>query len=685
VCVMGIQIVVSWLRSKNIWFVVVVVLSFFILFSRSLFDGFFYFLSSVVLSVFPDGYYSDNRVGLISGKFSVLAGLFAVSVLLFVFGRRVIGWFRRCCWYRWGVLTLLSVILLLFPGAVFYFVGIDVLMVDWYYLIVLGFIVSLLFELFFLGVIFRVSLLAGRYRVSFSVIGVIIYEICVIFLVVLVWTTGEFNYIKYIGMVWGADYSYMLNVGIFIPVLIFLVLTALATKRLIVVFAENEGRCLDTVVVCSMLLLMAKPVALLGGMAALPQRSLASSISYTGIYNVEGLVGGHVPRLAHDIFSEKSYRVFDSVPEDLSDISITFGIYSDVQNSDGVVVDVPRFGRIVLLTVESLSLAFTDYDGGPCAQTVTPFIDSLMAEYPSGAIWTNSSPTLYGLTAILSSHPNVEIVIDQAYPNSFVSILSKDGYHTPFVRSASEKYANENVLLKQAGFDEMYGSEYFSNFPDYSSHISGWGLEDRYLYQFAVTYLKEHRDNRVFMQILPADTHGPFGRDDYSGDYPDWPADVTCSIDNKMLLRSFYRQDHDIRRFYKDLVDSGLLNDTLLIITADHSAPRIYSPEPDILERIPVIFISKDRIVELNLNQDNISQLDLAPTILQLAGLESPSGYFGYSLFDSRKRSYLGLHGGFISVRARGQSRKVSMDRPTSEDDANLVRLVQTIVTKSIR
>ena len=103
------------------------------------------------------------------------------------------------------------------------------------------------------------------------------------------------------------------------------------------------------------------------------------------------------------------------------------------------------------------------------------------------------------------------------------------------------------------------------------------------------------------------------------------------------------------------------------------------------MERIPVIFISKDRLVGLSLNQDNISQLDLAPTILQLAGQESPLGYFGYSLFDSRERSYFGLHGGIISVREGKRLRKVSMDRPAAGDDVSLVRLIQTIVTEQKR
>ncbi len=370
------------------------------------------------------------------------------------------------------------------------------------------------------------------------------------------------------------------------------------------------------------------------------------------------------------------------VPQDLEALSRQFGLFQpSTPLSQGE--DYASFKRIILLTVESLSLDFTGFEQPPCSETITPRIDALMSTYPSGALWTNASPTLYGLSAMFSGHPNAKMVIEMGYPNSFVRALRDSGYRTILIRSAPETYANEHIYFRKAGFQEIYGRNFFRDEMKLSDHISGWGLEDAYLYRYSIDFLKQNQEGNLFVHILPADTHTPYGRDSYSNDYPDLLDEMSCEIDNERLLRSFYRQDFDIGRFYDALVRENLLDDeTLFIVTADHSSPRYYNPEPEILERVPIVFISKEKIESLELNQAAISQVDLAPTVLELAGVKPPWGYFGQSLLRKAEHSYFGIHGEVLTIRTKGQVKKILISEPQSQEESNLVRLLQTIFTK---
>jgi arylsulfatase A-like enzyme len=97
--------------------------------------------------------------------------------------------------------------------------------------------------------------------------------------------------------------------------------------------------------------------------------------------------------------------------------------------------------------------------------------------------------------------------------------------------------------------------------------------------------------------------------------------------------------DAEVGRFVADLEQRGVLNNTILIISADHgesftadygghSGPKLH----DALTRIPLIFKGPGFPPGLRIDQP-VSQVDLAPTILDLAGdARSGAGMEGRSL-----------------------------------------------------
>lgn len=123
------------------------------------------------------------------------------------------------------------------------------------------------------------------------------------------------------------------------------------------------------------------------------------------------------------------------------------------------------------------------------------------------------------------------------------------------------------------------------------------------------------------------------------------PADSAENRRAKIRRWDFSKYDVDfLRRSYDDCVDcwdqrrlrplleelrtSGQLEETLIVITADHGEEFLEhgeyehrSPHVEVRE-VPLIFVWPDQLAQGAVVQERVSLMDLAPTILDLAGLE---------------------------------------------------------------
>jgi phosphoglycerol transferase MdoB-like AlkP superfamily enzyme len=260
--------------------------------------------------------------------------------------------------------------------------------------------------------------------------------------------------------------------------------------------------------------------------------------------------------------------------------------------------------------------------------------------------------------------------------------LQSQGFDTLAARPAYEKFDNEHLHYKRAGFDALLGSEFFKSQREYSNYVSGWGLEDAKIYQFAADLLEENRGRNLFFLLTTADTHGPFGRESYSTIYPELPSGISCSLSNERLLRAVFRADHDLWNFVEEIKRRGLLDEKmLLIVTADHSSPPFYEPAPPALAHVPVVFITKNGEVELAGLTDHSSLYDLGPTILSLAGLDPVRGYFGRDLSVSNSSNYFGKHGNKIYWQNAAGKGSIDVDLPMDQRERDIINLTNFFLT----
>ena len=357
------------------------------------------------------------------------------------------------------------------------------------------------------------------------------------------------------------------------------------------------------------------------------------------------------------ISGKQKQHIVNTLPPELKDISKDYNLFipTGFKNKN-------TYKKIILLTTEALSNKFISAFNPNVPEDASSIYDGLIYFYPHASLKPVTLSTLYGLSVIFSGHPNAELSFKNKYPLSFVKELKDNGFKTVFIRGANEEYMNEHITFKEAGFQEIYGAATFAKDPKYSPYISWWGLTDRQLFDFTVSYLKKHKNEKLFINILNVDTHVPTGRTDYLGqEYQAISSDnkeIETLYKKPNMARAFARHNEDLGTFLQNLKNENLLDeDSLLIITADHpffanmEGQNFTKNALSVIDEVPIIFISKKPILESISDDIFKSQQDIAPTILGLAGLNIPRGMFGRSIFDNTaKRTVFNLKDGYVKV-----------------------------------
>jgi arylsulfatase A-like enzyme len=176
----------------------------------------------------------------------------------------------------------------------------------------------------------------------------------------------------------------------------------------------------------------------------------------------------------------------------------------------------------------------------------------------------------------------------------------------------------------------------------------------------AIRYFEQNRDKRWMMFLNYTAPHTPYKP-------PEPFLELAQKLDGKnsderlgLLPRSYVGElmwvDHNIKNVFDSLESLGLLDRTLIIVTADHG--EVMNPAHDCVSarlkqpcffnhsltvyddelRVPLAFALPGRILENQVIDTPISHADLAPTILDLLGLPLAPGQVGRSLRPALER-----------------------------------------------
>lgn len=206
----------------------------------------------------------------------------------------------------------------------------------------------------------------------------------------------------------------------------------------------------------------------------------------------------------------------------------------------------------------------------------------------------------------------------QLQKSSLPNILEEHGYASIFV-SPHEKSYGFTQFLEQVGFDTVLAEDRIRS--------------DKELYEaLAETAIAAHAEGRkFFLATYPLGTHHGF-------DSPD----LKYGDGSNPYLNKFYNQDHWFGEFLRKIEEAGVLENTLLVFTTDHCTYSTHEFRKTFrtdmqffVDRIPLVIYTKG-ITPQSIDARNRNSLSLAPTILNMLGIEKQKNHFlGNSLFAS--------------------------------------------------
>lgn len=302
------------------------------------------------------------------------------------------------------------------------------------------------------------------------------------------------------------------------------------------------------------------------------------------------------------------------------------------------------FTRIVFLVLESLPAAFLHHYNPRVPAEATPVLDALLARYPHfDRFYTSNMPSDWGLNSMFLSR----LRPDWSGGRPLLLSLLRDakGFESYYVRGVSKHYGNEFVTYPRLfQMDHYYALEELSERYD-EPWRSAWGLNNEVVYAEGLRILKEHRDRKVVVVLKTIDFHQP-------GPFQGVPHKYLPPALQRLdvgLYNALHWVDRCVGRLFDALKAEQLFDErTLVIVTSDHSPhpglayrELVSEGEYERLGRLPLIFVTPNTAALAALDtQGYASQLDLAPTVLALSGVDAPAGFQGRSLLGHDPTRY---------------------------------------------
>ena len=290
------------------------------------------------------------------------------------------------------------------------------------------------------------------------------------------------------------------------------------------------------------------------------------------------------------------------------------------------------FRNIILLAVESLNLEFLHKYNSDIPAEATPHFNALAERgLAFSNFYTSAAPTARGLHALLASRLSYDDDQGKA-PNLFTS-LERAGFTGYYLSAVSGRWGHF-IDSGRAAFARRYSPNQI-RFREYFEDKVGdinekWGIESGYLFEDALDILRSRPDGKSFIVISTIETHAPYTTPTRENEAC---ARIPALAGNAFFI-ALCAQDRALGHFLRGL--EPYLDDTLLIVTADHSATHgaRYTRRPDFApDRIPLIFLSRRGVPGMGGNGQEIvkycSQIDLGVTLLDLLGLPVPPTFMG--------------------------------------------------------
>ena len=291
---------------------------------------------------------------------------------------------------------------------------------------------------------------------------------------------------------------------------------------------------------------------------------------------------------------------------------------------NSAVPDARAKGKDLLVVVlESHGAHFVEALGGnPVSPNIEAwrhkswFFDNLFATGIRSAI---------GLEAIVAGYPPTaaKAVLKrpkaQNHFTTLASALDEAGYRAQFIYGGESHFDNMKGFFLNNGFDAVVDQYDYRN----PAFKGSWGVSDEDLFEEVFKRLSQPADSPRFTLAFTSSNHPPF-------EYPEGKIEPFDS-EPATALNSAKYADFALGQFMAKLENAGMLKNLVVLVIADHE-DKVFGDKPVPYEkyRIPGFIVAPDTAPLID--KRIVSQIDMAPTLLSLLGIDGQMPFIGRDL-----------------------------------------------------
>lgn len=263
----------------------------------------------------------------------------------------------------------------------------------------------------------------------------------------------------------------------------------------------------------------------------------------------------------------------------------------------------------------------------------TPFLDSLISKslyFKNG--FANGRVSAAALPSVISGIPSIigENYVSSSYAfnaiESLPILLKNEGYSTSFFHGAFNGSQNFDQYSNIAGFDAYYGKDQYPNESDYDGK---WGIFDEEFLQFFNAELSTFKQP-FLSSVFTISSHIPFIiPEKYEGKF---------DKGNTIFYETVGYTDFALKRFFNEAKKQDWYKNTLFVVTADHCSIVEKGTYKSILQQytIPILFFDPENPDFKGVQNTNLQQIDILPSVLDYLNYNKPFVSYGKSFNENQ-------------------------------------------------
>ena len=281
--------------------------------------------------------------------------------------------------------------------------------------------------------------------------------------------------------------------------------------------------------------------------------------------------------------------------------------------------------NLVIVLEESLGAQFIGSLGG---RPLSPNYDRLTKQgWVFERLYATGTRSVRGIEAVISGYPPTPSLAVVKRPKAqqdfftLAELLRRHGYDATFYYGGESHFDNMRGFFLGNGFTRVIDE---NDYPDPDFHGS-WGVSDEDLFIRAdEEFRRLHAEGTPFFGfVFTSSNHDPF----------EFPENRIELYEEPKATRNNAAKyaDHALGVFFERAMASDYWKDTVFLVVADHDSRALgQSLVPVDNFHIPGLILGNG--ITPRRDDRLISQIDLAPTLLSLIGIEDPTPMIGQDL-----------------------------------------------------